>query len=183
MCFRLIEDWGGFDALVCVDAAAPVTTPGRIHRIDLAASDCRGNVVPVESCVRPGDAIELARVGLTAHARWRLRDRRRGFDGGAPITPDVAAAVDEVAGCVVAEVENPPADCRKVGDVNPATAQLRLGKDTGDVAIDRGRSRCGVEKDRRLPAARTPIRPPSARFALPIAATAFCCLLRAGCVN
>ncbi len=28
--FSLIEDWVGCDALVCVDAAAPMGTPGRI---------------------------------------------------------------------------------------------------------------------------------------------------------
>ncbi len=31
----LIEDWSGCDALVCIDAAAPLGSPGRIHRIDL----------------------------------------------------------------------------------------------------------------------------------------------------
>jgi Ni,Fe-hydrogenase maturation factor len=31
----LAEDFAGCDALVCVDAAAPVSSPGKIHRIDL----------------------------------------------------------------------------------------------------------------------------------------------------
>ena len=39
----LIDDWAGFDAVVCVDAAAPMDaslgTPGRIHRVDLARDD------------------------------------------------------------------------------------------------------------------------------------------------
>ena len=32
----LIDDWAGFDAAVCIDAAAPMGAPGRIHRIDPA---------------------------------------------------------------------------------------------------------------------------------------------------
>ena len=35
--FSLIEDFEGYGALVCVDAAAPMGSPGRIHRIDLAS--------------------------------------------------------------------------------------------------------------------------------------------------
>ena len=32
----MLEDWAGFDALICVDAAGGGDRPGRIHRIDLA---------------------------------------------------------------------------------------------------------------------------------------------------
>jgi len=34
----LIDDWNGFDAVLCIDAAAPLGVPGRIHRLDLGSS-------------------------------------------------------------------------------------------------------------------------------------------------
>ena len=32
----LLDDWAGYDAVICIDAAAPSGAPGRIHRLDPA---------------------------------------------------------------------------------------------------------------------------------------------------
>jgi hydrogenase maturation protease len=45
----LIDDLEAFDVLVCVDAAAPLGTPGRIFRINLATDDLPHDVALVSS--------------------------------------------------------------------------------------------------------------------------------------
>lgn len=103
----LIEDWAGFDALVCVDAAAPVAMPGCIHRIDLASDQLvRETSFASSHAFGVAAAIELARA-LRLAPREMVVYAIEGacFDRGAPITPEVASAAAEVAGCVVAEVE------------------------------------------------------------------------------
>lgn len=103
----LIEDWAGFDALVCVDAAAPVTMPGRIHRIDLASEQLVREMSFASShAFGVAAAIELARtIGLAPREMIVYAIEGACFDRGAPITPEVAAAADAVAGQVVSEAE------------------------------------------------------------------------------
>jgi hydrogenase maturation protease len=102
----LIEDWAGFDALVCVDAAAPIGTPGRVHRIDLATTDLPQGISNTSS---HGFGIADA-IGLARSLHLALQDiivyavEGRCFDGGAPMTPEVMAAAGETAKCIVAEV-------------------------------------------------------------------------------
>lgn len=102
----LIEDWAGFDALVCVDAAAAMGVPGRIHRIDLTADELPPNV-SFTSCHAFSliDAIRLART-LQRAPQDIIVYAVEGccFDGGAPVTVAVAAAATEVACHVIAEV-------------------------------------------------------------------------------
>lgn len=102
----LIEDWAGFDALVCVDAAAPVDTPGRIHRIDLASDELEHDVSLASShAFGIAQAIELARtLGLAPRDIIVYAIEGVCFEGGAPIAPEVLAAAADVAGRVVAEV-------------------------------------------------------------------------------
>src|ERR1700739_2163071 len=40
----LVSYWAGYDALFCVDAAMPMTAPGRIHRIDLWLEELRPGI-------------------------------------------------------------------------------------------------------------------------------------------
>lgn len=103
----LIEDWAGFDALVCVDAAAPGAMPGRIHRIDLASERLVREMSFASShAFGVAEAIELARtLGLTPREMVVYAIEGACFDRGAPITPEVAVAADEVAGRLVVEVE------------------------------------------------------------------------------
>jgi hydrogenase maturation protease len=115
----LIDDWAGFDALICVDAAAPMGTPGRIHRIDLATDD-----LPVLGASMSSHAMGLAEVvGLARALRLAPRDiivyavEGESFEGGAPVGPAVAGAVAPLADRVAAEV-------------------LRLSRSEAEVAAD-----------------------------------------------
>lgn len=102
----LVEDWRGCDAVVCIDAAAPIEAPGRIHRIDAGAGELPRGASPT-STHGFGLAEALALADM-------LRSRPptvivyaiegAGFAGGAAMTPAVAVAAAEVADRVVAEV-------------------------------------------------------------------------------
>ena len=103
----LIEDWAGFGALICVDAAAPMGAPGRIHRIDLARDE-----LPAEMTVTSSHAFGLTEAIRLASAlqcapRQIIVYAVEGscFDGGAPMTAEVAAAALAVSRGVVAELD------------------------------------------------------------------------------
>ncbi len=103
----LIEDWSGCDGLVCIDAAAPLGSPGRIHRIDLDTGPLPQDV-PVMSSHDFGlaQAIGLARALELAPRRIIVYAVEGGsFDGGAPPTPAVAAAVRIAADRIVTEIQ------------------------------------------------------------------------------
>lgn len=102
----LMTEWANFDAVICIDAAAPLTAPGCVHRLNLAASD-----LPRERLATSSHAFGLAdAVGLAHVLRQAPRDiivfaiEGESFGAGAAITPQVAAAAGEVAVRVVAEV-------------------------------------------------------------------------------
>jgi hydrogenase maturation protease len=102
----LIEDWAGFDALVCVDAAAPMGEVGRIHRIDLATTE-----LPAEMSFTSGHAFGLAEAVRLARALGRAPHdiivyavEGGCFDAGTPMTAAVAAAADEVADRIIGEL-------------------------------------------------------------------------------
>ncbi len=46
---RILDDCAGFDALVCVDAAAPAGAPGRLHRFDLTTRALQRTMLPASS--------------------------------------------------------------------------------------------------------------------------------------
>lgn len=103
----LIEDWAEFDALVCIDAAACVTDPGRIHRIDLPA-----DALPRELSLTSSHALGLAQVielARTLHLAPReiiiYAIEGGSFEPGAALTPAVAAAARIVAKRIIAEVD------------------------------------------------------------------------------
>lgn len=102
----LIEDWAGFDALVCVNAAATLADPGRIHRIDLREGSFPRNVSLTSSHAWGlAEAIELARVLELAPREIIVYAVEGGsFDSGVALTPAVAAAARVVADRIVAEV-------------------------------------------------------------------------------
>ncbi len=112
----LIEDWTGFDALVCVDAAASEGVPGRIHRIDLAKEELPGELsFPSSHAFGLPEAIGLARIlDLAPQDIVVYAIEARCFDAGAPVTPEVLAAAGEVADRVAAEARRlmNPGDCR-----------------------------------------------------------------------
>jgi hydrogenase maturation protease len=103
----LIDDWANFDALVCVDAAEPMGTPGRIHRIDLTTRDLPHNLTLTSShafglaeVIALARTLELAPQNIVVYAI-----EGRCFDNGAPLTPDVAVAAAETAERIIAEVD------------------------------------------------------------------------------
>jgi hydrogenase maturation protease len=107
----LIEDWAGFDVLLCVGAAAPatgcMTTPGRIHRFDLA-SDALPRELAFTSSHAFGlaEAIALARVLERAPPTIIVYAVEGGcFEGGSALTPEVASAAGVTADRVLAEIE------------------------------------------------------------------------------
>jgi len=102
----LIEDWVAFDAVICVDAAAPRGAPGHVHRIDLAEDKLPPELSFTSShAFGLAEAIELARVLELAPKRIIVYAIEGDcFDAGAPFTPAVLSAAAEVADCIAGEV-------------------------------------------------------------------------------
>jgi hydrogenase maturation protease len=102
----LIEDCAGCDALVCVDAAAPMGALGRIHRIDLATGELPGELLAASTHgFGLADAIGLARTLASAPRDIVIYGIEGScFDAGAPMTPEIAAAAEEAAALVADEV-------------------------------------------------------------------------------
>ncbi|MGO9866291.1 MAG: hydrogenase maturation protease [Rhodomicrobium sp.] len=100
----LIEDFSGFDVVLCVDAAAPMGAPGRIHR--LTADELpREFLLTSTHGFGLADAIELARTLDRAPAEIAVYAIEGCcFDAGAPMTPAVAAAAEETARRIAGEV-------------------------------------------------------------------------------
>ena len=103
----LMMEWADFDAVICVDAAAPLTTPGRIHCFDPASTELLQYTRAASShALGLAEAIGLSRV-LSKAPRDIIIFAVEGasFAAGAPMSSEVTAAAAEVAGRVVAVVE------------------------------------------------------------------------------
>jgi hydrogenase maturation protease len=102
----LIDDWAGFDAVVCVDAAAAAGTPGRIRRIDLGCENLPVDVGATSShAFGLAEAVQLARTLHSAPAHIVVYAvEGASFETGAPMTAAVAAAADDVARRVTDDV-------------------------------------------------------------------------------
>ena len=102
----LLDAWSDVAAVVLIDAAQGLGTPGRIHRLDLAAMDL---TYDASSSSTHGfglaEAIGLARAlhRLPGHVVIYTVEGAC-FERGAVMTPEVAAAVAELRACVRAEV-------------------------------------------------------------------------------
>lgn len=101
----LIEDWQGFDALVCVDAAAPMDGPGAIHRMDLAEQDLPRDMAFISShAFGLAEAVALAQtLGLAPLRIVVYAVEGASFEAGAPMTPQAAVAIGPVAEQIAAE--------------------------------------------------------------------------------
>jgi hydrogenase maturation protease len=93
---------------VCVDAAASMGVPGRIHRIDLATDELptemsftSSHAFGLVDTVRLARALQLAPRDVIVYAV-----EGGSFDVGAPMTPGVVAAISEVADRVVGEIDH-----------------------------------------------------------------------------
>jgi hydrogenase maturation protease len=101
----LIDEWARFSAVIVVDAAAPISRPGRIHRLDLAGQPLPAAFARSSThALGVAEAVELARsLGqLPRHLVAYLVEGER-FDIGTPLSPAVAKAVGKVVECILAE--------------------------------------------------------------------------------
>jgi len=102
----LIEDWAHAEAVICIDAAASLGSPGRIHRVDVDEGE-----LPPEAGLASSHAFGLAEAIALSRALGS-RPRRMivyavegdEFEVGAPLGVLVAEAVEAVVLRVVAEV-------------------------------------------------------------------------------
>lgn len=95
---RLLDLWSASDDVIVVDAVSSGAAPGTIHRFDATAAP-----IPERSfrgsthALGVGDAIELARaLGRLPRTLVVYGIEGRAFGTGAPMTPEVAAAVEEL---------------------------------------------------------------------------------------
>lgn len=102
----LLDDWAGADVLICIDAAASLGGPGRIHRIDLGQDELPGKASPASShALGLADAVALARVlGSVPGDVVVFAIEGEMFDGGAPLSAPVAASVPRAADGVRSEI-------------------------------------------------------------------------------
>jgi len=109
----LIAGWEGFASVIVVDAAAPMTTPGRTHRIDLVEDPLPiGLAAPSSHVFGLAETVELARsLGRLPLSLVAYLVEGRQFNSGAPLSPPVAEAVDEVAKRILADIALPSKEC------------------------------------------------------------------------
>ena len=95
----LLDEWCDAEALVLIDAAAPMGNPGRIHHLDIAAADLpRDLAVGSTHAFGLPEAVALSRRLGTLPARAVVYAIEGVcFDPGAPVSPAVAEAVAVLA--------------------------------------------------------------------------------------
>jgi hydrogenase maturation protease len=103
----LLEDWDGFDALVCIDAAAPAGAEGGIHRLELSSSGLPNNFRLGSShgwglpeAIALGRSLRVAPRDIVVYAIEGAC-----FEAGAALTAAVALAASVVAERIVGEVD------------------------------------------------------------------------------
>ncbi len=113
----LIDDWAGRDTVVLVDAAAPASTPGRIHRIDLLEEELPSNMsLSSTHAFGVADAVALARaLGLLPRRLIVYAIEGARFDHGAPISRAVAQALNQAAASIARELRAPDHDLAAAG--------------------------------------------------------------------
>lgn len=102
----LIDDWAGRAVVILIDAAAPGTSPGTIHRLDL-----RHDELPTDLSLSSTHGFGVAEAVALARALGTLPDQLivyaiegANFVPGAPLTPVVAAVADTVAARIATEL-------------------------------------------------------------------------------
>ena len=102
----LIEDWNGIPSVIVIDAMALISEPGRVHRFDLTHSPLPIGFAPSSShALGVAETVELARsLGRLPQYLVACLVEGEQFGTGAPLSPSVAAAVDDVAERVLAEL-------------------------------------------------------------------------------
>ena len=103
----LIDEWSGYDAIICIDAAAPAGEPGRIHRLDLAVDVLERDFAFASShAYGLAEAVALARqLGLAPRDLIVYAVEGLSFEVGAPLSAPVAASLSATSDCVAAEAK------------------------------------------------------------------------------
>ena len=102
----LIEDWDGIPSVIVVDAMAPISDPGQVHRFNLTDSPLPIGFAPSSShALGVTETVELAR-SLGRLPRYLVAYLVEGeqFGTGAPLSLAVAEAVEDVADRIVSEI-------------------------------------------------------------------------------
>jgi len=101
----LIEDWDGIPSVV-IDAMAPISEPGQVHRFDLTDSPLPIGFAPSSShALGVAETVELARsLGRLPQCLLAYLVEGEQFETGVPLSPVIAAAVADVAERVLAEL-------------------------------------------------------------------------------
>ena len=102
----LIEDWNSSPPVIIVDAMTPITKPGRVHRLDLTHSPLPVGCSPRSShAFGVAETVELARsLGRLPQCLLAYVVEGEQFETGTPLSPAVAAAVQDVAEHVLVEL-------------------------------------------------------------------------------
>ena len=104
---RLLDDWGGLDTLVVVDALRTGAPPGTLHRVEGGGARFPEDL-PLASTHAVGiaDALELGRaLGRAPRRVVVLGIEGAAFARGDEMTPAVERALDELIGAALAELE------------------------------------------------------------------------------
>lgn len=108
----LIDEWAQSDAVILVDAAAPLSRPGHVHRIDVRAGGMPHELALSSGCASTHafgvvETIGLARTLGKLPARFIVYAVEAAcFAPGAAMTPAVAAAVEAVSQRVLGELRD-----------------------------------------------------------------------------
>ena len=102
----MIEDWDGIPCVIVIDAMAPISEPGQVHRLDLTDSPLPIGFAP--SCSHTfgaAETVELARsLGRLPQYLAAYLVEGEQFRTGAPLSLAIAEAVGDVADRIVNEV-------------------------------------------------------------------------------
>ena len=109
----LLEELSETDTAIVIDAAVSGREPGDIHRFDAARESLPAAKFGLSTHgFGLGEAIELARILGQLPSRCIVYAvEARSFELGAPLSPELARVVDEIAARVIGEAEQwSPAD-------------------------------------------------------------------------
>jgi hydrogenase maturation protease len=104
----LIEDWNGIPLVIVIDAAAAISQPGRVHRLDLTDRLLPIGLAPPSShAFGVAETVELARsLGKLPRRLIAYLAEGEQFVTGAPLSQAVVEAVEDVAERVVIELSS-----------------------------------------------------------------------------
>ena len=103
----LLEDWEGSLSVILIDAVAPMTQPGRVHRFDLTENPLAVVfAAPSTHSFGLAETVELARtLGRLPRSIVAFLVEGEEFVAGAPLSPPVAKAVEPVVEQILAEIK------------------------------------------------------------------------------